>query len=464
LSVVTGQSVSVTIDATTGARGGPFTAVTIVTPPSPATGSAVVSGLSIVFSPTLLFTGTTTFTYSLTDAMGTSAPAVISVTVQGRPDPSKDPSVNAIVTAMTDSTERFISTQIANFTQRLDTLHGAAGGDQGGNALNVAGLSITVNGRPLAALRSAAEHDLLIRTYGRSYDLAPGTKPSGRLGQSGATVQRTGIWVDGTFDTGSHAGTIARSALSSGATGVSAGIDYRVGDRLAIGIGGGFGRDANDLIVGRDQGTRGRTSDVAAYGSLRTGRSGFIDALAGYGTLHFDTRRVDPMSGGTALGARDGHALFGSVTTGHRFGLGGGSVSPYAGVNAVSADLGAFTETGVGVGALTYGVQQVRDVSAVAGVRAQASFPTAIGMVSPRAAIEYGRRLSATSSASLWYADHPTVPFGIDARQIGASPLNVAVGATLRLDGGFLFSADYRSIIDRESVSHLLRIGISTRL
>ena len=70
----------------------------------------------------------------------------------------------------------------------------------------------------------------------------------------------------------------------------------------------------------------------------------------------------------------------------------------------------------------------------------------------------------ATSSASLWYADHPTVPFGIDARQIGASPLNLAVGATLRLDGGFLFSADYRSIIDRTAVQHLLRVGLSTKL
>jgi outer membrane autotransporter protein len=252
--------------------------------------------------------------------------------------------------------------------------------------------------------------------------------------------------------------------LNFGAYGLSAGVDYRVSDRLALGIGGGYGHDGFDLTIGRDQGIRERASDVAVYGSLRVGLSGFVDALLGFGNLHFDTRRTDPISGAQAFGIRDANAIFGSLLTGHSFGSHDFTIAPYAGVNVASATLKTFTENGVGAGALTYDDQLLRDVSAVVGLRLESRFPTAIGVASPHAMIQYDRRLSATSSARLWYADRPDTPFGISANQLGNQPLNLEVGATVRLNGGFLFSADYRSTIDRDAVAHLLRINLSTKM
>jgi outer membrane autotransporter protein len=186
--------------------------------------------------------------------------------------------------------------------------------------------------------------------------------------------------------------------------------------------------------------------------------------MLGYGTIHLDTRRLDPISGANASGSRGGHAVFGSLHAGHRFDSAAGSLSPYAGIDAVAVGLDAFTETGAGAGALTYDAQRFRDVSAVLGLRAQSRFPTAIGIVSPDAAIEYGRRLSTNGSQTIWYADRPASPFEIGTTRMGASPLTLQVGATLRLDGGFLFNAEYRTVIDREAVAHLLRVGLSAKI
>jgi hypothetical protein len=73
------------------------------------------------------------------------------------------------------------------------------------------------------------------------------------------------------------------------------------------------------------------------------------------------------------------------------------------------------------------------------------------------------RRLSATSIDPVWYADRPDTVFPIAANQIGTQPLTLGLGATLRLQSGFLFNVDYRSIIDRDAVQHLLRIELSTK-
>ena len=81
LTVIAGQSGGV--DAVAGATGGPITGVAVAT--APANGSAVVSGQTLVYTPTAGFTGTDSFTYTLSNAFGTSAPATVTVTVNPAP-------------------------------------------------------------------------------------------------------------------------------------------------------------------------------------------------------------------------------------------------------------------------------------------------------------------------------------------------------------------------------------------
>ncbi|MDR6642731.1 outer membrane autotransporter protein [Luteibacter sp. 1214] len=78
---VAGQAINV--KATQGASGGPFTAVTLVTPP--AAGTATVNGTTISYTAPADASGTQRFTYTLTNVFGVSQPATVTVTVQPRP-------------------------------------------------------------------------------------------------------------------------------------------------------------------------------------------------------------------------------------------------------------------------------------------------------------------------------------------------------------------------------------------
>jgi hypothetical protein len=417
--VTTGPGQPVVIDATVGASGGPFTGVVIVAPPSATAGDVAVQRTSIVFTPALPFSGTTTFTFALRNGASQSAAAVVTVTVTGRPDPSKDRSVLALVTAMTDAVQHVVDAAISDVGDRLRTLNAG-----GGSGATVQGL-------------------LLTRGQGASGPL--------------------GAWAAGTWDTGTHDLSPLRSPTASGFRRVTAGVDYRFSPRLAAGIAGGVSHDVEALSTAHDEGAKTDASDLTAYASLRIGHEGFIDALAGTGTAAIHARRFDPIGSVQMTGARSGNDAFASLTAGRTYRTPAWTYAPYAGATATTANLHTFTEWGAELGALTYGDQLVRAVSAVVGIRGEARLGTSVGSTAPRFAVEYDRRLSGNSVAPVWYSDRPDVPFALPANQIGAHPLSVGAGAAVRLPQAFLFNVDYRAIVDQASVQHLITIGISVR-
>ena len=77
---------SVTIHATQGATGAPYTRIAIVTPPT--VGTATVSGTDIVYTAPLDASGTVNFDYTLSNPFGTSQPAHVTVTVNPVPLPA----------------------------------------------------------------------------------------------------------------------------------------------------------------------------------------------------------------------------------------------------------------------------------------------------------------------------------------------------------------------------------------
>jgi outer membrane autotransporter protein len=101
VTTVAGQPV--TIDTTVGATGGPFTGVTLVTPP--ATGTTTVTGTNITYTPLATASGTVSIVYTLNNAYGASAPITTTITINQVPVAvSRRVSANAGVAAVVELT------------------------------------------------------------------------------------------------------------------------------------------------------------------------------------------------------------------------------------------------------------------------------------------------------------------------------------------------------------------------
>lgn len=120
VAVNTGANQPVTINATANATGAPFTGVAVHT--QPASGTVVVQGMNLVYTPAASTQGDISFTYTLANAGGTSAPIAVTVQVAARPDPTTDATVRGITTSQQQAAVRFAGTQLMNFTQRLEHL------------------------------------------------------------------------------------------------------------------------------------------------------------------------------------------------------------------------------------------------------------------------------------------------------------------------------------------------------
>ncbi|WP_183085193.1 putative Ig domain-containing protein [Trinickia fusca] len=475
-STAAGQLVNVSL--TDGASGGPFTGATIVsvTPANAGTativqqsaqGTGVAKAMMVAgpdyllsFTPAATFSGTATITYTLSNAVATSAAAAIQVSVMPRKDPSTDPDVTGLINAQIQAAQRFATAQIGNYNQRLEALHGT-GRAPSGNGITVA----MPNSRGEAQVRCQDVFDVTARdaclrgdsTAGKPA-LARGTRNADNAdskGAAGAGLDRPGadaaganqsdvaFWSAGTLDFGfANTGT-QRAGFRFTTGGITAGADYRVSDQFSIGAGFGYGHDSTDI---GSAGTKsmGDSYSVALYGSYRPMPTLFVDGVAGFGTLSFDSRRWVSDANDFATGNRNGRQVFASLSAGYERRDSTWLISPYGRLSVSESTLDQFSETGAGLNALTYFAQTVTTVSGTLGLRSELEQKTRWGTFLPYARVEYQHDFNGQSNAGLAYADLASFgpaytvsgsPYGRDSMQIG-------VGTKFRT-GVFTFGLDY---------------------
>ncbi len=92
----------------------------------PAHGVVSVSGTKVTYTPSKDYFGTDSFKYLAYNGGGASpAPGTVTVTVTGRPDPTKDAAVTGLLSSQAAVVQRFGTMQLFNFQQRLESRHHA---------------------------------------------------------------------------------------------------------------------------------------------------------------------------------------------------------------------------------------------------------------------------------------------------------------------------------------------------
>ncbi|WP_215408682.1 putative Ig domain-containing protein, partial [Janthinobacterium sp. JC611] len=471
---------TVTVDLTAGATGGPFTAANVLSVAPAEAGKAVVRDVGTAGKPSYQlsfaasgkFAGAAVVSYTLSNAFATSKPGVVNVTVTARRDPSLDPEVIGLQAAQADAARRFATAQLSNFTQRLESLHGDGWGRSN------FGLSLTPpndSGNPTAALarwqeqeadrvfgtavkpvmRKAAlrQPDSAFSSDRQQADVSGATNGLPDMPQKPDTQkQPLALWLGGAVDFGQHYVNGRETGFRFRTNGVSVGGDYRFSDLATLGVGAGFSHDRSD--VGQNGSRSTADSAVAAvYGSLRPSKGVFLDGVLGYGTLQYDASRYLSDGSGFATGERDGKQVFGAVVGGMEMRHDTWMWSPYGRVELMSAKLDPYTEKAAGINALSYFKQTVRSRIGALGVRAEGIYVGGLGTWFPRARLEYRHQFQGTDDARLAYADlvadGPVYVIRTVPQQTGN--WTAGLGVRLLLSNGMTITLDYNSNLNIDS-------------
>ena len=461
-TVQAGQSVTLHVGAT--AANGPITAVAIAS--TPGSGTAVVSGTDIVYTSVAGFSGSVQFSYTLTNAFGTSAPIIANITVAGRPNAANDVQVKGLVAAGAQTVARFSTAQLGNFSRRLEALHGD-GWARSSFGLGLAQPVAPV--KPLLAQWSDNETDRVVgsplqagmRKVGwplLSQAAKSDTKPLAADDTDLAALpelpnkstnnarQELSLWIAGTVDFGQRNASGQQEGFRFTTDGISMGADYRLSDQLTIGIGTGYSRDRSDI---GENGSKsiGQSVVGTVYGTLRPTPNIFIDGMLGVGAINLDSTRYVTTDASFATGQRSGSQTFVALSSGYEFRGQSWMWSPYGKVDLSSTTLGQYTESASGTNALTYFKQRVRTSSGTLGLRTEAQFLSRIGMWSPRGRIEYRRQFSGAGEARISYADLASSgpAYVIRSDDSFTGNWTAGIGTRLLLSNGMSLMFDYSS-------------------
>lgn len=391
---------------------------------------AIGGAYHLIFDASPTYAGTASLGFTLSNVNGVSAPGDITLRVGARPDPLTDADVTGMIESQARTAQGFASSQIANFSQRLEQLHSGApvGNAYGVNVgLQQSSASAYVSptgagGEAVQAIGAAAPSDKSVPA------LADGVFGDLALWSGGFVKLGTDDngWID----------------LESTLVGISGGADYRFSSEFAAGLGFGYGRDVTNI---GSSGTRNTAEAVsmAVYGSYRPVPGFFVDGMAGYGVIAFDSQRYVAATGDMALGRRLGDQLFGAMTFGYEYVDGGLRLSPYGRISASRSILDPFSETGAGLWNLAYGGQMVDSLTGILGFRIEYDIPTEWGLLTPRARLEYGHDFMGASATSLGYADIGSLPYLMDVDGLAHGHVLLELGIDARLGHGATIGLDY---------------------
>ncbi|WP_158277980.1 putative Ig domain-containing protein [Caulobacter endophyticus] len=391
----------VVIDLTAAALDGPFTGAALLTKPADSVGTArlVESGTagdrrySLEFTSKGATTGEVRFTYTLTNSSGVSDPLTVILTIEARPDPTLDTGVRAISDAQTEAARRFASTQMDNFSRRLERLHG----DQRAGGLGVTLGSGVAGSGACAPTARTPEEQRLCRDSGMAGGSTAGSQGPRGLGE-------VEVWSGGAITVGRRDPDSGRAKLSVQTSGVSGGADVRVSPALTVGLGGGYASDVSKLGQGLGR-VEAKGWTAASYASFHPSSGAFIDAVAGIGDLTFDTHRTISTTGEIALGQRDATLRFGALTAGYDGQTGRALWSVYLRAKSIDGKLKAYAENGSEIYSLAFDQRDLRSRIGVVGGRLGLSYKIGDVVLTPRVRLEYAQEFAGIDPQRIRYAD-----------------------------------------------------------
>jgi uncharacterized protein YhjY with autotransporter beta-barrel domain len=421
---------------------GTVTSVAVVS--SPAHGTVSVSGLGFSYTPAANYVGSDSFSYTATGPLGTSAPALVSISVVAPPPSAADATLAVPYgTPGTIDLAPFVSgptftgigiTVISSPSHGTATVSGTrvtytpAAGYSGGDSLTyvataiggtsrAAVLTITVGSRPdprsnpsvtstlkagaamVRRFQTAQTHNIQSRLDGIDADV-PG--PGQSTGDCGGYT----LWSAGVSGFGSVGGSQGAKFDTSG---LSVGGDRCFGESARVGLAVGYGRDRGSSRLDSSR-NNGSASSATAYGSLKLLPQVRIAWMAGVGRVEFNYDRQVAELGDFAHGRWAGTQWQSSVSANYDWRYGDFRLAPFSRVDTSTVQLDGYAESGAGAFALRYDGQRLETGRVTLGVNSEYRYEAEFGKAVPRLRIEYTKDFAKRRQLQVGYADSPGAP------------------------------------------------------
>ncbi len=311
-----------------------------------------------------------------------------------------------------------------NMSQRFQQIRGGGGRGFSAQGLTLAGGNGAL---PLSMLPSAI--------------IAHADEDKGRDKEVGLDFSRWGFFATGTILTGSRDAIGSSSGFDFGSRGLTAGADYRVGDKLILGGAVSFNKSDSKLDGGRGKLDTSGFS-LTGYGSFYLANEAYADIALTYGSNSYDlSRKILFNLGGqqvnqTAKGSPDGNMFSLSVTAGRDFANGAWTFGPYLRGTYTKLDFDSYTErmsnpTGAGAGlALAVSGRSLTSREGVLGGKVAYASSQDFGILSPNLSFEYVREFADSPDNLITrFANDPTgTPIVVSGDPVDKQYFNLGIG------------------------------------
>ena len=273
------------------------------------------------------------------------------------------------------------------------------------------------------------------------------------------------FWSVGTVDTGLFkTGDNQEVTHKFRVSGLTLGLDYKVGSRAIVGAALGLGQDSNPS---QERGSKVKSNQhsITAYGVFGLGRNWLVDGLLGHSRHSFTGNRTTS-DGAAQLGMnrRTGDGAFASGSISTIFSLGPLSVAPFVRQDITHIRLNQYNETGDADYALGFGRTKQTATATSAGVHFFNDIHLARGKLTTSLKLSANRMKTGALSQDVYYADVGAAG-GIYTLQQKSSQQNassLSLGVTYSNKAGDAIDIGWMGAVGANQYKHnRVRLGLS---
>jgi uncharacterized protein YhjY with autotransporter beta-barrel domain len=352
------------------------------------------------------------------------------------------------ITGTLNTLLRYTTLQHGNLAQRINGLR------YGGKRVDFSGIDLRFD-----------QHVIAGRDLQRMFD-----RLTGGAASADEDFSRWGFFGNGAFSRGDKDPTPNESGFEFDGATLTLGADYRIADNLFVGAALGYNDLAADFDAGG--GLDFTALSVSLFGTWLYRDAGYLDILGTWGTSETDTERqlvymdaIGPIDR-TARADADGDQLMASVGGGWDFEAAGFIFGPHAGLNFSEVSVDELQERGAAGANLLLPDQEVRSLTANAGLHVSYTFLPSFGVLVPHARLDYVREFEDDAETinirfvNDPFADDsltPTNPIAIRTDEPDSDYLVWSVGASAQFTQGVAAFVNYRgsSLIEDVTLGEL---------